>query len=86
MAIIPIAQKFHTVSSTVDTVDRGSAGFQADREIYTMQDIINTVSATGGSIDGSGVQYALPVFTDTNTITNDQEYNMHYLYLQILTL
>jgi hypothetical protein len=70
MAIIPVAQKFHTVSSTVDTVDRGSAGFQGDREIYTMQDIINTVSATGGSIDGSGVQYALPVFTDTNTITN----------------
>lgn len=37
---------------------------------YTMQDIINTVSATGGAIDGSGAQYALPVFTDTNTITN----------------
>jgi len=70
MAIIPIAQKFHTVSSTVDTVDRGSAELQSQREIYTMQDIINTVSATGGSIDGSGVQYALPVFTDTNTITN----------------
>lgn len=70
MAIIPIAQKFHTLSSTVDTVDRGSAELQSQREIYTMQDIINTVSATGGSIDGSGVQYALPVFTDTNTITN----------------
>ena len=37
---------------------------------YTMQDIINTVSATGGSIDGSGAQYALPVFTDSNTLTN----------------
>ena len=35
-----------------------------------MEDIINTVSYTGGSIDGSGAQYALPVFTDTNTITN----------------
>ncbi len=70
MAIIPIAQKFHTLSSTVDTTDRGSSEFQSQREIYTMQDIINTVSATGGSIDGSGVQYAIPVFTDTNTITN----------------
>lgn len=70
MAIIPIAQKFHTVSSTVDTVDRGSAGFQSERQIFTMQDIINTVSATGGSIDGSGVQYAIPVFTDTNTISS----------------
>ncbi len=37
---------------------------------YTMQDIINTVSYSGGAIDGSGAQYALPVFTDTNTITN----------------
>ena len=37
---------------------------------YTMEDIINTVSYTGGSIDGSGAQWALPVFTDTNTITN----------------
>lgn len=70
MAIIPVAQKFHTVSSSVDTADKGSSLFQSDREIYTMQDIINTVSATGGSIDGSGAQYALPVFTDTNTLTN----------------
>jgi len=37
---------------------------------YTMEDVINTVSYTGGSIDGSGAQYALPIFTDTNTITN----------------
>lgn len=37
---------------------------------YTMQDIINTVSYSGGSIDGSGAQYAVPVFTDTNTITS----------------
>jgi len=37
---------------------------------YTMQDIINTVSYSGGAIDGSGAQYALPIFTDTNTITN----------------
>ncbi len=39
MALIPNAQKFHTVSSTVDTVDRGSAEFQSQREVYTMQDI-----------------------------------------------
>ena len=37
---------------------------------YTMQDIINTVSYSGGAIDGSGAQYAVPVFTDTNTITD----------------
>ena len=70
MAIIPIGQKFHTLTSSTVTSDLGSARANSGREVYTMQDIINTVSATGGSIDGSGVQYALPVFTDTNTITN----------------
>jgi len=70
MAIIPVGQKFHTLTSSTVTSDLGSARANSGREVYTMQDIINTVSATGGSIDGSGVQYALPVFTDTNTITN----------------
>ena len=37
---------------------------------FSMQDIIDTVSYSGGSIDGSGVQYALPIFTDTNTISS----------------
>ncbi len=70
MAIIPIGQKFHTLTSSTVTSDLGSARANSGREIYTMQDIINTVSATGGSIDGSGVQYAIPVFTDTNTISS----------------
>ena len=39
MAVIPVAQKFHTVSSSVDTTDRGSAEFKSQREVYTMQDI-----------------------------------------------
>ncbi len=47
MAIIPKEQKFHTVSSTVDTTDRGSAEFQSQREVYTMQDVIDSVSAGG---------------------------------------
>jgi hypothetical protein len=50
MAIIPVAQKFHTLSSTVDTVDRGSAELQSQREIYTMQDIIDSIPA-GSSTD-----------------------------------
>jgi len=37
---------------------------------YTMADIINTVSATGGSIDGSGVANELAFFTDSNTISS----------------
>ena len=48
MAIIPTAQQFHTLSSTVDTTERGSALANASRESYTMQDILDTVSAGGG--------------------------------------
>jgi len=66
MAIIPDAQQFHTLSSTVDTTERGSALANASREVYTMQDIKESISA----IDGSGVQYAVPVFTDANTLTS----------------
>ena len=56
MATIPNTQKFHTVKGTVDTVERGSAQFSMDRDIYTMQDILDTVIHPGGyvtSIDGS---------------------------------
>ena len=45
MAIIPVGQKFHTVSSTVDTTDRGSSELQSQREIYTMQDIADSVTS-----------------------------------------
>ena len=45
MATIPAGQKFHTVSSDVDTVDRGSAQSQSDRAIYTMQDIADSAGS-----------------------------------------
>ena len=46
MAIIPSTQQFHTLSSTVDTTERGSAVANARVEVYTMQDIKD--SATPG--------------------------------------
>ena len=54
MAIIPVGQKFHTLTSTVNTVDHGSAEFQSQRAIYTMQDIITTVAADTGSVEVEG--------------------------------
>jgi hypothetical protein len=48
MAIIPTGQQFHTLSSTVSTLERGSAYANASRESFTMQDILDTVSAGGG--------------------------------------
>lgn len=45
MATIPSGQKFHTVPSNVQTVERGSALANSQREIYTMQDVADTVAA-----------------------------------------
>ena len=66
MAIIPNAQKFHTLSSTVDTVDRGSAEFQSQREVYTMQDIKDSI---GSTVAGSGLANRLAYWSDTGTLT-----------------
>lgn len=71
MAQIPSGQKFHTLASTVDTKERGSARANAQREIYTMQDIVDTVSG-GGSVlyIGDDVTVAGKVYTfDSGTWT-----------------
>tara|TARA_R100001510_G_scaffold25588_1_gene22489 strand:+ start:1150 stop:1725 length:576 start_codon:yes stop_codon:yes gene_type:complete len=60
MAIIPNGQKFHTVSADVDTNDKGSARSNADREVYTMQDVIDTVGGGGGAVtelNGTEAEY-----------------------------
>ena len=53
MATIPTGQQFHTLAAAVDTQNRGSATANADRTVYTMTDIINTVTGSVGDIGGS---------------------------------
>jgi hypothetical protein len=63
MATVPSGQKFHTVASTVVTTNLGSALANAQREIYTMEDITSTVrpykvfsallTQNGGSVPSS---------------------------------
>lgn len=48
MPIIPVDQKFHTLNASTPTKDRGSAQTDGLREIYTMQDIIDTAGGGGG--------------------------------------
>ena len=69
MATIPSSQKFHTVKSTVDTENRGSASLNANRTIFTMQDIQDTVTA-GGGVDGSGTAGKISKWQDANTVTD----------------
>ena len=51
MAVIPGGQKFHTVNENVDTKDRGSAQANSDREVYSMQDIIDSVPSSEATKD-----------------------------------
>lgn len=69
MATIPSSQKFHTVKSTVDTENRGSKSLNANRTIFTMQDIQDTVTA-GGGVDGSGTAGKISKWLDANTVTD----------------
>lgn len=48
MGSIPLGQKFHTVSPSMETANLGSALANAGRTIFTMQDIITTVGASSG--------------------------------------
>ena len=54
MGSIPLGQKFHTVSPSMETANLGSALANAGRTIFTMQDIVDTVTVSAGvtSLDG----------------------------------
>lgn len=49
MAIIPAAEKVFMVSNSTNTTYSGSAALKAMQQWYTMQDVIDTVGAGGGS-------------------------------------
>lgn len=60
MPIIPTDQKFHTLDADTPTQERGSAIANAGREIYTMQDIIDSVGGGGGAVtelNGTEAEY-----------------------------
>ena len=73
MATIPTTQKFHTVDTSIDTHDFGSAQLAAGRSIFTMQDILDTVPAGGISLTTSGVS---GVATLTGTVLNIPNYGV----------
>ena len=82
MATIPPDQKFHTIDPTTPTPERGSIRTNNMHEIYTMQDIIDTVGGGGGGgvtsletltgdliLQGAGGVTISDNGTDTITIT-----------------
>lgn len=80
MAQIPLGQKFHTLNANTPTVERGSSQADGLREIYTMQDIIDSVGGGGGvssletltgdlNLVGAGTVTVTDNGSDTITIT-----------------
>lgn len=55
MAIIPGGQQIRTNSADADLTNRGNALVQKNNQVYTMNDIIETVNAEGGG----GVPYQM---------------------------
>lgn len=70
MAIIPITDKVLFWDPTNPINQIAMANANNSDTAYTMQDIINTVSYSGGSIDGSGTANYISKFTDSNTIAD----------------
>ena len=50
MALIPNTQKFHTVAGVVDTENKGSAQLNAQRQAFTMADIIDTAFSGAATV------------------------------------
>ena len=72
MAQIPLGQKFHTLNASTPTKDRGSAQTDSLREIYTMQDIIDSVGGGGGG-QTEGEDLSLIVRSTPYSGTGDHE-------------
>jgi hypothetical protein len=67
MATIPPGQKFHTIAADVDTMNRGSASANADRSIFTMADIVESIPS---GLSGSGTAGKVSRFTASDTIAD----------------
>ncbi len=75
MAIIPNQCKFHVVSESVDTTDKGSAQFQSQRASVSMQDIIDTIPGgptifTRGADSGGGGTLSVVAYNQGATQCN----------------
>jgi hypothetical protein len=70
MAIIPLNQKFHTIENSVVTKERGSALVNSQKEIFTMQDIIDTTGVVASpSAIAVNVLDGTPITGTTLTIS-----------------
>ncbi len=72
MPQIPLDQKFHTLDADTPTQERGSSLVNAGREIYTMQDIVDTAGGGGGG-STTGEDLSLNVRSSAYSAPGDHE-------------
>ena len=61
MPSIPLTNKIHTVTSGVETINKGSAQANAGREAYTIQDLAETIgSGVSSIVAGDGIEVSSP--------------------------
>ena len=65
MSKIPAGQQFHTLASSVNTIERGSALVNSERSMYTMQDLSDSLI---GFARGTGTLNKIPVWSSTDTV------------------
>ena len=68
MPNIPLTNKIHTVTSGVETVNKGSAQANAGREAYTIQDLADTIGG-GGGVDSIVAGDGITVSEATGDVT-----------------
>ena len=66
MPSIPLTNKIHTVTSGVETINKGSAQANAGREAYTIQDLAETI---GGGVSSIAAGDGIEVSSATGYVT-----------------
>lgn len=69
MPSIPLTNKIHTVTSGVETINKGSAQANAGREAYTIQDLADTIGGGGGAVDSIIAGDGVSVSSATGDVT-----------------
>ena len=68
MPPIPLDNKIHTVSASVNTENKGSAQANAGREAFTIEELINTIPP-GGAVDSVQAGDGITVDQTTGDVT-----------------
>lgn len=66
---LQLTDKIHTVSTDIDTANRGSAQANAGRAAYTLQDVSNLIGGGGGAVDSIVAGDNITISSATGDVT-----------------